>query len=463
MHFRLSRRALLRGFTPLLAAASIPVVAPSLRLRAAKGLDARNDLKVTSTFYVSASGSDEADGRSPATAWSTIQRANQAPTSSRLLLRRGDTFYGELDLPRGCELGAYGEGDRPILTMYKLLNQPGGWVASGEDVWKIDLGSSDTHGGYNVTRDANIGFLMVDGVVKAQLKFSMSELSSTWDFYCDVSNYVLYIKVPANPTELALDIRAATNGTSFGVSGSVVYCQYGINDIHDIHITGSGGCGIRGSGANVRVSNCLIDYIGGALLAGYGDGKTRYGNAIEHWLTVSNWTIENNEIAEVYDAAWSPQGSDDAGGIVYWKDLTVRGNHIHDCGQMFEIWSENNNPSSPGFVRVLIEGNRCERGGYGAFAEVRPNQTVRVHLLTYRLQTPVDVTIQNNLFADAYGSYCYHYEEPPSGFVTRNNTITLRAGQKIEYQRVETVEQADVWKLATGREVGSTIIAVPRN
>jgi hypothetical protein len=65
------------------------------------------------------------------------------------------------------------------------------------------------------------------------------------------------------------------------------------------------------------------------------------------------------------------------------------------------------------------------------------------------------VTIQNNLFDDAFGANSYHAVEPPTGYVTRNNTIRLRAGHKIELQRPETVEQSAAWQAATGREKGS--------
>lgn len=345
--------------------------------------------------------------------------------------------------------------------MYKLLNRSQGWAPHADGVWRIDLGAPDTHDGYNATSDANIGFLVVDGAVRPALKFSLSELAAPWDFYCDIPNHTLYVQASANPTTLAANIKAAPNGNAYAFAGTVIYCQEGQNSIHDVHITGSGGCGIRGSGSDVHVHDCLIDYIGGSWLGGHRDPNARYGNGIEHWPNVSRWTIENNEIAHVYDVAWSSQGRSQNGGPIYWEDMTIRNNHLHDCGQMIELWSESDNPESPGLVRILFEGNVCERAGYGAFSDVRPTQNVRVHLLTYTLKSPVDVTIQNNVFNDAYGAYSYHAAEPPAGYVTRNNTIRLRPGHKMEFQRPETVEQAAAWQAATGRETESVITVLP--
>ncbi|MCV7177484.1 right-handed parallel beta-helix repeat-containing protein [Mycolicibacterium sphagni] len=407
------------------------------------------------TYYVSASGSDTADGRAPEAAWATIGKVNASvPASgSTILFRRDDTFYGELNLPAGCEVGAFGTGSKPILTMFKLLNRSTGWTEQSDDIWSINLGSPETHDGYTTSNDANIGYLSVDGEIKPVLKFDLSELSDPWDFYCDIPNHTLYVKASANPTTLAEDIKAAPNGNNFGVTGRVIYCPNGGNDIHDIHVTGSGGCGIGGTGPDVHIHDCLIDYIGGSWLAGHLDGKQRYGNGIENWVDVKRWLIENNEIAQVYDVAWSPQGI--AGSTGGWEDMTVRNNHIHDCNQSFEFWSKGDK-SAPGFQRILVEGNLCERAGYSVFSDVRPDQGVRVHLLTYPWETRADITIQNNVFDDAYGAYSYHYADPV-GLVTRNNTIRLKPGHLMQLGLPQTVEEAADWQAATGQEVGSTI------
>jgi hypothetical protein len=74
------------------------------------------------TYYVSEDGDDDNDGLSPADPWETAQFAfQQLDSNERLLFRRGDTFSGltqNLNNHSGGPIiiGAYGTGDKPIIT-----------------------------------------------------------------------------------------------------------------------------------------------------------------------------------------------------------------------------------------------------------------------------------------------------------------------------------------------------------
>lgn len=135
--------------------------------------------------------------------------------------------------------------------------------------------------------------------------------------------------------------------------------------------------------------------------------------------------------------------------------MTVKNNYIHHCSQTFEFWSIGSE-DAPGFRNIRVVGNRCERAGYSVFSDVRPDQAVRVHLLTYDLQTPVDIVIERNIFDGAFGAYRYHAYPPPKGFVTRDNVIKLAPGQRLQYQRDETIERAPRWQKATSQEERAT-------
>jgi|GEM_PF-5280394 len=91
-------------------------------------------------YYVASTGNDTNNGLSPATAWRTVVRVNQAMTANlfhggdSLLFNRGDTFSGQITLnsnaagtaTRRFVIGAYGNGPKPML---KGTTRVSGWVA----------------------------------------------------------------------------------------------------------------------------------------------------------------------------------------------------------------------------------------------------------------------------------------------------------------------------------------------
>jgi parallel beta-helix repeat protein len=92
-------------------------------------------------YYLSAQGSDDADGRTPETAWQTIAKLNSEFSGvlpgQRIAFRRGDSFHGTLNITRsGTEgapitLAAFGTGPRPVLTGFTRV---AGWTAEGGGV-----------------------------------------------------------------------------------------------------------------------------------------------------------------------------------------------------------------------------------------------------------------------------------------------------------------------------------------
>lgn len=392
------------------------------------------------TFYVSSLGDDSADGLTPATAWATPAKVtSSALPRSRVLFEEGSVFYGPLTFKYGIEVGSYGAGDsRPTISAYKLLNNAAGWSLHSDGVWKIDLTTSGTHGGYTAS-NPNIGHLVIDGVIKPARKGAVDSLSASWDFFNDAT--YLYVAAVANPTTLAASIKAAPKLDLVTMSDNT--------ELHDLEITGSGGHGIRGIGADgVHVHDCLIRNIGGSILS----GSTRYGNGIEVWIEGNDWLVEGNEIAEIYDVAFTAQGP---GGS--WANLTVRDNHIHDCTQSFEFWATGT--TGAGFDNILVENNLCERAGGSVMSPVRPDPEVAAHLLTYGWTRPADILVQNNTFDRSTAAYRFH-SFTPNGLVSQNNTIKLAAGTKMRYQDSATIETAAAWAAANSTETGSTFVVL---
>ncbi len=85
------------------------------------------DTQVTHTYYVDAmSGSDQNTGTSEASAWKTLAYASKQKfkPGDQLLLRRGQTFEGELEISgsgtedKRIEIGGFGEGNKPVVKGY---------------------------------------------------------------------------------------------------------------------------------------------------------------------------------------------------------------------------------------------------------------------------------------------------------------------------------------------------------
>ncbi|HMN04381.1 MAG TPA: right-handed parallel beta-helix repeat-containing protein [Flavobacteriales bacterium] len=97
-------------------------------------------------YYVSPTGNDANNGTSPATAWKTIDRVNQAPFSyqagDRILFERGGTWRGEIlfgssgTASQPIVIGNYGNGAKPLIKGSVAVS---GWTAHQGNIWKAPV------------------------------------------------------------------------------------------------------------------------------------------------------------------------------------------------------------------------------------------------------------------------------------------------------------------------------------
>jgi hypothetical protein len=399
-------------------------------------------MKMT-TYYVSSStGNDNNDGLTPQTAWATLQKVNTAgiKDGDTVLFKCGDTFYGSIQLSNFTSpvtLSSYGVGDKPKITAYKIANDPSSWVQHSTNVWKINLTDTTKFTGNTNSTDANVGFLRLDGVIYGDRKFNLTDLASDWQFYCDGT--YLYVYATNNPAILKSDIKIAINQKIINLSNNLI--------IKDLDIFGTGGHGISGSiVSNISIINCDIHEIGGSTLVGYGDGTTRYGNGIEFWQGGNSVTIEHSKIYDVYDVAFTMQGSTPTG----WTDIVFRNNIIWNCTQSFEIWA--NAGGSSKFINCFFEDNICINAGYGWGYDVRPDKNVAVHLLLYNVDSSItDITLRRNIFYNPRNAL-YYSSQSTIPYTSDNNYIFLKENQKIMYQLSYTVEQSSSFSSTFNKE-----------
>lgn len=381
--------------------------------------------------YLAANGDDANDGKSPKTAWRTVERLNSGlPSGGTALLRCGDVFYGTVMVLGGVDRNhrtavmSFGSGPKPVISCTKnLRDDPAIWQAhsTGYNQWYVDLTNPSNYTGL-MSDDANPGFLLVDGEVKPWKRFSRHDVNAQWDFAGEDGR--LYVHSTNNPALLSHDIRVAVN-----VHGVRLFSHTAVSNLA-VRATGAHGMYAGWSKTpttDMRISDCTFENIGGSELENYYcDGKlrVRYGNGIEFGANCEDAIVERCEFRGVYDVAYTMQGNIE--GATGWKDVHVRGCLMVDCSQAFEIWCKSA-PPGVGFKRCSFTGNRTVNVGGGWGALTRPNRQTATPLLVYAMETDtVDIEVTGNVFEKVSSGLIYKrggLDTLPSGYRVHDNVI----------------------------------------
>jgi len=334
---------------------------------------------VTGTiYYVSNNGSDNNNGRTPETAWATPKYALQqslAPGDA-VLLERGSVWtiqpsdaFGLTSsaylIPKGVTLGAYGNGDKPILQgSSESADNPGFWELFFEEdgikIWKaaekvyycpvIVFNDGESYA-YPVMpgMDEKGMYRTVNGN-----PFDVREgLEEDLQFCCllDLSQKGVDTVIDNDPVKGALYLRCdAGNPGDVYKKISIPQTACGLALLTDAAIDGiklryfsCNGAVMDGYDGNhsQTVTNCDVGWCGG-LLMGYNESEGGM------YLPFS------------------------AGGAMQISSthVTVQDSYIHDCGPFTLIAAFHNNADTPEkcilrFEDILIEGNLIARCGSG--------------------------------------------------------------------------------------------------
>ena len=152
-------------------------------------------VKPTRTWYIdSVAGDDAQDGLTPQIAWRTFKNTAglELGPGERLLLKRGCVFNGDLRLAaRGsaenwAEVGAYGEGMRPIISRNRHLNDRCGWVRGAAYLAVRDLVFCNAGSGFTVecSRPGD-GHVLIERClshhIEGQYRFNSHGIPEWWD------------------------------------------------------------------------------------------------------------------------------------------------------------------------------------------------------------------------------------------------------------------------------------------
>ena len=363
---------------------------------------------VGTTYYVSNRGDDAQDGKTPETAWQTLQRVSEAELApgDGVLFCRGDLFRGQVKTKPGVSYGAYGVGEKPKLYGWdKGLADPTLWVLADAEhhIWRmtekiLDPGTvvfdggayhsvklipSYINGRFVCRNDESKPFVMADEMVHdLDLYWHFDELMTTkpskgQDFPIpdmrSTSLGDLYLRCDrGNPGEVFHDVEAVTRRTGFAVgSNENVHIDNICMKYIGIHAVAAGGERVRG----LKVTGCEIGWIGGTIQhymgtdPNYPEGGrgtvTRYGNGVEIYGGCDDYLVSDCYIYQCYDAGITHQVTTN-GKTRLMTNVRYADNLIEKCVYGIEYFLEMNKDDTESYMEnIEICGNIIRESGYG--------------------------------------------------------------------------------------------------
>lgn len=374
------------------------------------------------TYYVSSTeGLNSNDGLTVLTPKKDL---SEIPKNGvNIFLKRGDVFWGAISGYTNCNIGGYGEGEKPIICGFKILRDLEAWENIGDSLWRIDL-SKTIHFVGNIEKKPNgvinnIGFIYdatKDKIYGRNLK-SLDSLRYDMDFF--TSSYYSSEDINKHPFNYVI-LKSSKNPSELGNLCFPMY-QSAVSEMKNcvldgIAIIGFSRMGIvRSTGCTIE--NCQIDMIGGSIFIGYSTW-CRYGNGIEFWYQYGDNTIKNCLISRTYDCATTIQSN----GIISSNPRNIHfiGNRIYKCRQAFEHFLNPDDGKVITYEKCDYIDNVCYLMGENEFdtPELRD-----CNILSYESQ-PITLNIVGNTFFGAN-----HLDGSHIGKGMKGNTVYIYEDQ----------------------------------
>ena len=355
-----------------------------------------DQIKGTCFYISSVHGDDSNDGLSPETAWKSITKLVHlkegewfsTPLTSypplehipqrgdAVFLERGSVFNAELVtghagdyamwLADGVSYGAYGEGEKPVITCCVDYSGSRNWVKTGYDnVWMLDqtleIPECTKQLSYN-----DIGNIIVkarDGVTGYGIKvlaknpedpfngektvtfgkvtngFEIYEsggipftspgcLRNNLEYFHDWKNARVYLYCDiGNPGEVYESVILTRQGIG----------AYGGSDVlvDNLAFRYIGTFGISTHNIkNLTIQNCTFEWTGGAIQE---QGITIFGGGVQNWCSCDGFYIRNCYSNQSLDASFSTQGMTDGDTIMH--DVVVENCVAINANSSVELWN----------------------------------------------------------------------------------------------------------------------------
>ena len=418
-------------------------------------LDNQDSLTCTGTaYYVSSSnGNDAADGKSPQTAWATLEKVNKAPLKEGdgVYLQRGDLWRGQLWAQKGVIYSAYGEGDKPKIYASSCNGaDPTKWtlVEGTANIWRfseqlLDCGNIIFNEGESYAHRIYPAYLKgyLSTVNQGQPFDFRQELSSNLDFFSEADS-ILYDGAPFRYTvmdncdynevpEVVGDLYLRCDeGNPGDVYESIEFAErqnviIPADDavFNNLCIKYCGSHAIFGGDMGYDVSFCEIGWIGGGIqYYSYDTGEAAvYGNGVECDGNYDHYSVTDCYIYQCFDAGVSNQDPQENAAVtgnqnigyhdVLQQNITYARNvfaYINMPIEIFITLEDNAGFGTHRMENTLIEDNFFLYTGYGFTSTFKPEWSQ---------------------YSSAYEGH--QHPNTAKNFVMRNNVFYLSTGPLI--------------------------------
>ena len=418
-----------------------------------------NELYGEKTYYVSSNGTSTEGTDINAPMNLATLYTKKIKSGDTILFKCGDTFFGSLDLDinqtddRKITISSYGSGDMPTICAYKYIGNA--WEKYSDNIYRVDIKNTQNFTGlvYDNPYAFNVGFLEDDSGNKYyNKKISIEALENEYDFYSDNEQY-LYMYTNTNPYTTLGKLKAPVRVKLLRL--------YSNMDISNIRFAYTGAHGISGNSSvveNVKISNCIIENIGGCYL--YATNEVRYGNGIEFYeRDARNIEISNNIIRNVYDVGFTIQGNAGSG-----TDVFVHDNVFVSNSQDSEIWES---PPATGINNYQFYNNISINQARGWGYEARPDKKYSGAILFWEYHIePTDIIFRDNIFYNPRKVYFIELTHGTVPFFRDNdyiksdyNSYFMTSDAKIYdslYEDSYTVEEKDAFITTYHKDEHST-------
>ncbi|MBQ7922412.1 MAG: hypothetical protein IJ325_07535 [Clostridia bacterium] len=404
-------------------------------------LTAEDRLNITGrTYYVSNTGDDANDGRTPETAWRSLTKVSAASLArgDGVLFRRGDLFRGFVKTASGVSYGAYGTGDKPKFYGWdKSLADPALWELHDpvHHIWKLteavlDCGTLVFNEGELHSRKLIPSYMNGHFVCRNDPKrlFVMAEeMTQDLDLVCfctgrmttkpskgedfpvplmdENSTGELYLRCDrGNPGAFFASVEALPRRSMFQVMDN----DHVTIDNLCLKYIGVHGISAFGHIVGLHVTNCEIGWIGGTVQDYMGTDPnftkgtrgtvTRFGNGVEIYGGCEDYVVANCYLYQIYDAGITHQVTTN-GKIYRMTGIRYLDNLVEYCVYSIEYFLEKTCGDRASFIRDCeMSGNILRFSGYG-WGQQRHNTDTPAHIKGWSYEnTASEYRIHNNIF-----------------------------------------------------------------